>query len=65
MYPAARPNSSARQPALMCVGFVGRRFFVFAIVLLWLTCSAPQLPRFVGLADSSFDFELPIRQIER
>ena len=34
-------------------------------VLLWLTCSAPQLPRFVGLADSFFDFELPIRQIER
>ena len=40
-------------------------FFVFAIVLLWLTCSAPQLPWFVGLADSFFDFELPIRQIER
>lgn len=33
-------------------------------VLLWLTCSAPQLPWFVGLADFFFDFELPIRQIE-
>lgn len=40
-------------------------FFVFAIVLLWLTCSAPQLTRFVVLVGSFFDFELPIRQIER
>ena len=37
----------------------------FLFVLLWLTCSAPQLPRFVGLVGSFSDFELPIRQVER
>ena len=67
VYPAAWPNSSARQLALMRVGFVVLCFCLhpFLFVLLLLTCSAPQLPRFVGLADSFFDFELPIRQIER
>lgn len=42
----------------------GGVFFVFAIVLLWLTRSAPWLPRFIGLVGSFFDFELPIRQVE-
>lgn len=67
VYPAARPNSSARQPALMRVGFVVLCFCLqtFLFVLLSLMCSAPQLPWFVGLADSFSDFELPIRQIER
>lgn len=35
----------------------------FLFVLLCLARSAPQLPWFVGLADSFFDFELPIRQL--
>lgn len=67
VYPAAWPNSSARQPALMRVGFVVLCFCLqtFLFVLLSMMCSAPQLPWFVGLADSFFDFELPIRQIER
>ena len=67
VYPAAWPNSSARQPALMRVGFVVLCFCLhpFLFALLWLTCSAPQIPRLVGLADSFSDFEVPIRQIER
>lgn len=36
----------------------------FLFVLLWLTCSAPQLPRLVGLVNSFFGFELAVRQTE-
>ena len=62
-YPAAWPNSSARQPALMSVGFVVQCFCwqTFLCVLLSLMCSAPQLPRFVVLVDSFLGFELAIR----